>query len=134
MVAQDWSHYPIIRMTNTNLLPGKGTLAALIEGVDEGFLLDNELSWSIDEMRLGFQIGGECGYHIKGGKIKGLVRFPFYYGNTLDFWRACDGVAGPEEWTYWGFADCGKGGPYQEAFTGHGLSPARFRNVSIGRE
>ena len=134
MVAEDGFHYPIIRMTNLSLLPGKGSLGEMIEEVEEGFLLDNELSWSIDEMRLDFQIGAEVGYHIKKGKIKGLVRFPFYYGNALDFWRSCDRIAGKQEWKFWGFADCGKGGPYQEAFTGHGLAPARFRNVQLGRE
>lgn len=134
MVAQDWSHYPLIRMTNMNLLPGQGTLQDMIAGTERGFLLDSELSWSIDEIRLDFQIGGEAGYSIRKGKIDGLVRFPVYHGNTLDFWRSCEGVAGPEEWDFWGFADCGKGGPYQEAFTGHGLSPARFRNVHFGRK
>lgn len=134
MVAQDWSHYPLIRMTNTNLVPGKGTLKQLIEDTEEGFLLDNELSWSIDEMRLDFQIGGEAGYHIRKGKVKNLVRFPVYHGNTLDFWRSCDRVCGKSEWNFWGFPDCGKGGPYQEAFTGHGVAPARFRNVYLGRD
>ena len=134
MVAQDWSHYPLIRMTNTNLLPGKGTLREMIADTQEGFLLDNESSWSIDEMRLDFQIGAEAGYSIKRGKIAGLVRAPFYHGNTLDFWRSCDRVAGKREWSFWGFADCGKGGPYQEAFTGHGLSPARFRRIPLGRD
>lgn len=133
-VAGDWSHYPLIRMTNMNLMPGGGTLKEMIADTQEGFLLDNESSWSIDDMRLDFHIGAEAGYHIKNGKIEGLVRSPFYYGNTLDFWRSCDGVAGKKEWRYWGFADCGKGGPYQEAFTGHGLSPARFRGVQLGRE
>lgn len=134
MVAQDWPHYPIIRMTNVSLLPHKGMLDQIISDTEKGFLLDNELSWSIDQMRLDFQIGGEVGYRIEKGKIIGLVRFPFYHGNTLDFWRSCDRVAGPEEWRLWGFPDCGKGGPYQEAFTGHGLSPARFQNVPFGRE
>lgn len=134
MVASDWSHYPLIRMTNTSLLPGRGGLKEMIEETEKGFLLDSELSWSIDEMRLDFQIGGEAGYRIEKGKIRGLVRFPFYHGNTLDFWRSCDRVAGGKEWEFWGFPDCGKGGPYQEAFTGHGLSPARFQNVSFGRE
>ena len=133
MVAQDGSHYPLIRMTNLSLLPGLGTLQRIVEDTEDGFLLDNELSWSIDEMRLDFQIGAEMGYRIKNGKIAGLVRFPFYYGNTLDFWQSCDRIAGKEEWAFWGFADCGKGGPYQEAFTGHGLSPARFRKVKLGR-
>lgn len=134
MVAQDGLHYPLIRMSNLSLLPGEGSLEEMIRGIKEGFLLDNELSWSIDQMRLDFQIGAEAGYHIRGGKIRSLVRFPFYHGNTLDFWRSCDGVAGKEEWDFWGFSDCGKGGPYQEAFTGHGVSPARFRNVRFGRK
>lgn len=134
MVARDWSHFPIIRMTNVNLLPGKGTLAEMISETRDGFLLDNEMSWSIDEMRLDFQIGAEAGFKIRNGKIKGLVRFPFYHGNSLDFWRSCDRVAGKGEWKFWGFPDCGKGGPYQEAFTGHGLAPARFRQVAFGRE
>lgn len=133
MVAQDWSHYPLIRMTNTSLLPGRGALKEMIRDTKKGVLLDNELSWSIDEMRLDFHIGAEAGYLIEQGRVKGLIRFPFYHGNTLDFWRSCDWVAGKDEWDFWGFADCGKGGPYQEAFTGHGLSPARFRNVEVGR-
>jgi len=134
MVAQDWSHYPMIRMTNISLLPGKKTFQEMIRETEEGYLMDNELSWSIDEMRLDFQIGAEAGYHIQKGKIAGLVRFPFYHGNAIDFWRSCDAVAGKKDWQFWGFPDCGKGGPYQEAFTGHGVSPARFRNVLLGRE
>ena len=133
MVAENWSHYPLIRMTNLSLLPGKGSLAQMIRETKNGILIDNELSWSIDELRLDFQIGGEMGYLIQKGKIRGLVRFPIYHGNTLDFWRSCDQVCEKKEWGFWGFSDCGKGGPYQEAFTGHGISPARFRQVQFGR-
>jgi TldD protein len=107
MVAQDWSHYPLIRMTNLSLLPGQGTLQEMITGTEKGFLLDNELSWSIDQMRLDFQIGAEAGYKIEKGKIQGLVRFPIYHGNTLDFWRSCDQIAGRGEWRVWVFSDCG---------------------------
>lgn len=134
MVAEDWSHYPLIRMTNFNLMPGKSSFNEMVRGIKDGFILDAESSWSIDDMRLDFQIGGEAGRHIRNGKIAGWVRFPFYHGNTLDFWRSCDAVAGKKEWDIWGFADCGKGGPYQEAFTGHGLAPARFRDVHFGRD
>ena len=131
MIAEDWSHYPLIRMSNLSLLPGHGSLDEIIRDTKEGILIDNELSWSIDEMRLDFQIGGEMGYHIQNGKIKGLVRLPIYYGNTLDFWRSCDWVSGKKDWDFWGFSDCGKGGPYQEAFTGHGVGAARFRNIEF---
>ena len=133
MVAEDWSHYPLIRMSNLNLLPGKGSLKEMVKDTKDGILLDTESSWSIDEMRLDFQVGAEMGYRIRKGKITGLVRLPIYHGNTLDFWRSCDWVAGRKEWSFWGFSDCGKGGPYQEAFTGHGVSPTRFRKVRFGR-
>ncbi len=134
MVAENWPHYPLIRMTNISLLPGGARLGGMIKDIKDGFMLDSESSWSIDDMRLDFQIGAEAGYRIRNGKIVGLVRFPFFHGNALDFWRSCDAVAQKSEWDFWGFADCGKGGPYQEAFTGHGLSPARFRNIRFGRE
>lgn len=133
MVTQDGTYQPLIRMTNLNLEPGKGTEAELIRGVEDGFLLDNELSWSIDEIRLGFQIGAECGYRIKNGRIAGMVREPFYHGNSLDFWKSCDGIAGRGSWALWGFADCRKGAPYQDVFCSHGIAPARFRKVNVGR-
>lgn len=133
MVAQDGTYLPLIRMTNLNLEPGKGTEADLIRDIEDGLILDNELSWSIDEIRLGFQIGAECGYRIKNGRVAGMVREPFYHGNSLDFWKSCDGIAGRGSWTLWGFADCRKGAPYQDVFCSHGASPARFRKVNVGR-
>lgn len=133
MIAENGSFMPLIRMTNLNLEPGAATEPGLIQEIEHGLLLDNERSWSVDEIRLGFQIGAECGYRIKKGRIVGMVREPFYYGNSLDFWKSCDGVAGPKDWVLWGFADCRKGAPYQDVFCSHGVAPARFRRVSVGR-
>jgi len=51
---------------------------------------------------------------------------------TPAFWGSCDAICGRESWVVWGTPNCGKGQPEQLAHTGHGASPARFRNVRIG--
>jgi len=131
--ADSWSHLPIIRMTNINLLPGKYTLDELISGIEYGFLLDTNKSWSIDDLRLNFQFATEIAYEIKGGKLTGKIfKNPVYFDITPKFWDKCDGVANQEFWHVWGVPNCGKGQPMQVMYVGHGTSPARFRGVKVG--
>ncbi|MGD9518720.1 MAG: TldD/PmbA family protein [Armatimonadota bacterium] len=133
MRADGWNRSPIIRMTNINLLPGGGgALADLIRGTDDGLLMFENRSWSIDDRRLNFQFGCELAYRIQGGEIAGMVRNPSYQGNTPEFWGACDAVCGEEEWQVWGVPNCGKGEPMQVMEVGHGVAPARFRQVTVG--
>ena len=61
-----------------------------------------------------------------------MLRNATYTGNTPDFWRSMDAVAGPEEWVVIGITNCGKGQPGQSAHMSHGASPARFRDVEVG--
>ncbi len=129
MFAEDWSYLPIIRMSNLSLLPGEIPFEELLGGVREGLLLDTESSWSIDEERGDFQIGGEIAWHVKKGKIVGVFKNPLYRGHSLSFWKKCAGVADEVSFRLSGFSDCGKGGPYQQAFVSHGSSPALFRKV-----
>ncbi len=129
MIAEDWSFFPIIRMTNLSLLPGTESFEALLSRVRDGLLLDAESSWSIDEERGGFQIGGEIAWHVKNGKVVGAFKNPLYAGESLSFWKKCVAVADDTSWRLSGFADCGKGGPYQQAFVSHGSSPALFKGV-----
>jgi TldD protein len=133
MRASGWDRLPLIRMTNINLLPGTaGTLEDLIRDTHDGLLMCTNLSWSIDDRRLNFQFACEVGYRIKGGQISGLVRNPSYQGITPEFWRSCDAICAEEEWRVWGVANCGKGEPMQVIGVGHGVAPARFRQVTVG--
>ncbi len=132
--AKGWLHLPLIRITNVNLKPQKGTLQDLIAGVDHGLYISGVKSWSIDDQRLEFQFAAQMGWVIRGGKLREVVRSPSFVGNTLDFWRSLDGVAGPEEWRIWGTPNCGKGEPGQTIGTAQGAAPARFRNVQVGKE
>lgn len=132
MRAEGWENFPLIRMPNINLLPGRGSLEDLLADVDDGLFMATNKSWSIDDKRLNFQFGCEIAWEIKKGRLGRMLKDPRYTGITPQFWGSCDGVAGPEEWRVWGTPNCGKGQPGQTMRVGHGTSPARFRNVSTG--
>ena len=130
--SDGWAGYPIDRMANVDLEPGDaGSLDDLIANTDSGFLLANNRSWSIDQVRLNFQFGCEIAWEIKGGRLGQMYRNPLYVGNTPQFWGSCDAICGPEEWKSWGWFFCGKGDPMQIAHVGHGVAPARFRNIRV---
>jgi len=132
MRAEGWENFPLIRMTNINLLPGAGKLEDLLADVDDGIYMATNKSWSIDDKRKNFQFGCEVAWEIKRGRLTRMLRNPRYTGITPQFWASCDAVAGPQEWRMWGTPNCGKGQPGQTMRVGHGTAPARFRNVAVG--
>jgi len=132
--AEGWNRLPIIRMTNISILPGEKamSLEQLISGTDDGIYMETNKSWSIDDKRYNFQFGCEIGWEIKHGKRARMLKNPSYSGITTEFWNSMDAICSGEEWTLWGTPNCGKGQPQQVVGTGHGASPARFRNVHVG--
>jgi len=131
MIGTFANEFPLIRMTNFCLTPGKGSLADLIADTEKGYLVDFTKSWSIDDNRYNFQFSTEIGYKITDGKIVGIVKEPTYYGITPEFWGSCDRICGPEEWFMHGTFHCGKGEPGQSMHLSHGVAPARFKNVVV---
>ena len=134
MRAEGWNRIPLIRMTNISILPGEKplTLEQLIASTDDGIFVQTNRSWSIDDKRYNFQFGCEIGWEIKGGKLARMFKNPSYSGITTEFWNSMDAICSRDQWTLWGTPNCGKGQPMQTMGTGHGASPARFRNVKIG--
>jgi TldD protein len=132
MRAEGWDHFPLIRMTNINLLPHEGSLEDLLADVDDGIFMSTNKSWSIDDKRKNFQFGCEIAWEIKKGHLGRMLKNPRYTGITPQFWASCDAIAGPEEWMVHGTPNCGKGQPGQTMRVGHGTGPARFRNVHTG--
>ena len=131
MRAEGWENFPLIRMTNVNLLPGNGgTLEDLISEVDEGIFMSTNKSWSIDDKRKNFQFGCEIAWEIKKGKLGRMLKDPRYTGITPVFWGNLDAVG--SEWMMRGTPNCGKGQPGQTMRVGHGTAPTRFLNVSTG--
>jgi TldD protein len=130
--CESWNRLPMIRMTNVSLLPGQWKFNDLIEDTDDGILMETNRSWSIDDKRYHFQFSTEIGWEIKGGKKTRMLKNPSYSGITTEFWNSCDAICSKKYWTLWGTPNCGKGQPMQAMGTGHGASPARFRNVKVG--
>ncbi|MEO3977517.1 TldD/PmbA family protein [Streptomyces sp. CAU 1734] len=123
---------PLVRMTNVNLLPGSGSRRDLLAELGSGILLCGNHSFSIDALREEFHFTCELAWRIRGGEPVEPLRNPRYQGRTLDFWRSCERVAGPEEWAMHSVTFCMKGQPVQVARVGHGASPALFSAVRHG--
>jgi TldD protein len=132
MRASGWNRIPLVRMTNVSLEPGGWELDDLIADTDAGIFMETNRSWSIDDKRYNFQFGTEVGYEIKKGKLGRLLKNCTYAGVTPEFWNNCDAVCNDRHWVMYGTPNCGKGQPSQVVHTGHGASPARFRNVRVG--
>lgn len=132
MRAEHHARTPVVRMLNVSLAPREGSLEALVADTADGILLDTNKSWSIDDLRLGFQFSCEIAWEIKHGKRVRMLRDTVYEGTTPTFWRGCDAICGPAEAKLWGIATCGKGDPGQSMSVGHGAPPARFRGVTVG--
>ncbi len=132
MRTESWNRLPIIRMTNISILPGEWKFEDLIADTDDAILMETNRSWSIDDRRYHFQFSTEIGWEIKGGKKTRMIKHPSYSGITTEFWNSCDAICSRDYWTLWGTPNCGKGQPMQTMGTGHGASPARFRNVKVG--
>jgi TldD protein len=122
---------PIIRMTNVSLEPGDWDYDEMIEDTRDGYLMETNYGWSIDQKRYNFQFNTEKGYRIKNGSVGEMVRGTTYAGITPEFWNSCDAIANKKSWVLWGTPNCGKGQPGQTMITGHGASPSRFRNVRV---
>ena len=131
--ADGWNRLPMIRMTNINLEPRPGmSFEDIIADTEDGLLLMNNRSWSIDDRRLNFQFGVEVAREIRGGLLGQLYRNATYTGITPRFWGSCDAVADERSWQLVGVTNCGKGQPGQGMHVGHGSSGARFRDVEVG--
>ncbi|HEV2445485.1 MAG TPA: TldD/PmbA family protein [Candidatus Sulfopaludibacter sp.] len=131
MRADGWARLPLIRMTNVSLLPGEQSLEEVFD-VPNGIYMETNRSWSIDDKRYNFQFGCEIGWEIRNGRRARMLKNPSYSGISTEFWNSCEAIAGREHWTLWGVPNCGKGQPEQVMGTGHGASPARFRNIKVG--
>ncbi len=132
--AEGWNRLPLIRMTNISILPGNEPLSLeqLIAATGDGIFMQTNKSWSIDDKRYNFQFGCEIAWEIKRGKRVRMLKNPSYSGITTEFWNSLDAICSRDEWTLWGTPNCGKGQPQQVVGTGHGASPARFRNIRVG--
>ncbi|MCC6247645.1 MAG: TldD/PmbA family protein [Rubrivivax sp.] len=99
---------PLVRMRNTAILPGTSTLAQMIEGVDDGYLLLKSGNGQADATTE-FMFGIDLGYEIKGGKLGRAIRDTTVSGSALKVLQSVDAVGREMEWNCNGY--CGKKQP-----------------------
>ncbi len=133
--ATKYCDVPITRIPNLYLAPGKKSLSVeqLIADTEDGIYIEGMGSFSIDQMRLNMQFGGDAFWEIKKGKRTGMLKNVVYNAISYEFWRSCDAIADERYFKRSGFITCGKGDPMQLAQMTHGASPARFRNIMVRR-
>ena len=105
----------------------------LIAGVEDGILIQGSGSFSIDQMRLNFQFGGDLFFEIKNGKKGKMLRDVIYQSITPEFWGNLYAVSGEKYWEPRGFKTCGKGEPMQLAQMTNGAPYAAFRSINVIR-
>lgn len=127
--AEGWQHFPIVRMVNVSLEPGRATYAELLAGIEDGLLLESPASYSLDDKRQNFHFSTQVARVIRNGEVGEYVRGVAFQSLTPDFWGSCDGVA--DDWELHGFLSCAKGEPLQLMRVGHGAAHARFRDRPI---
>ena len=131
--ADSWSSTVFQRMPNVSLDPrdSKLTQDELMADIEKGILIEGRGSFSIDQQRYNFQFGGQLFWEIKNGKKTRMLRDVAYQSRTPEFWNACDGVAGRDEYLLGGSFNDGKGEPPQSNAVSHGCPPTRFRSINV---
>lgn len=132
--AQSWADVQFHRMPNMNLLPHPErdvSLEELIDGVENGILIDGDGSFSIDQQRFNAQFGGQVFHEIRNGRIGGMLKDVSYQLRTPEFWNSMDLIGGPSTYAMGGAFNDGKGQPSQSNAVSHGCVPSRFRGVSV---
>lgn len=131
--ADSWSSVVFQRMPNVSLDPGESKLTQddLMADIKNGILILGNGSFSIDQQRYNFQFGGQVFWEIKDGKKTRMLRDVAYQSRTPEFWNACDGLAGQDEYLLGGAFNDGKGEPPQSNAVSHGCPPTRFRGINV---
>ncbi len=127
--ASSYNKEPIVRMSNTFMLPGDYKEEELFEDIKLGVYIKNFGEWNIDDKRLHQRYIGNESYLIKNGKIKESIRKPILEISTFGFYRAIDALSNKIR-IY--AAVCGKGEPLQGINVGLGGPLVRLRNIKLG--
>jgi len=127
--ASRYSVEPIVRMSNTFMLPGDHTLEELLSDVSKGVYIKSFMEWNIDDRRWNQRYVGLEAYMIEDGRITVPVRNPVIEITTEKLFSSIDAVGRDLDFTA---ATCGKGDPMQGVPVYTGGPSVRIRGIRIG--
>ncbi|MGH9000077.1 MAG: TldD/PmbA family protein, partial [Acidimicrobiia bacterium] len=126
---ETYQHLPMVRMTNTFLVPkGDTTADDLIADVDHGVFCRALGGGQVNTATGDFVFGMTEAYLIEGGRVTAPLRSANLIGNGPAALADIDGVAGDLDWGYPG--TCGKDG--QGVPVGMGIPSLRVRGLTVG--
>jgi len=132
--AQSWADIQFQRMPNINLMPHPERdvpLEELIDGVENGIMIDGHGSFSIDQQRYNSQYGGQVFWEIRNGQVTGMLKDVAYQIRTPEFWNSMDLLGGPSTYFIGGTFGDAKGQPAQSNAVSHGCVPTRHRQANV---
>ena len=119
---------PIVRMSNTFMLPGDYYEEELIEGVKKGVFIKSFMEWNIDDKRFNQKYVGSEAYLIINGEVKEPIINPVLEITTPQLYKSIDVTANNLEL----FAGtCGKGEPMQGIPVTMGGPSFRMRRIRL---
>ena len=104
--AITYQYPPIVRMTNTYIVPGKETFAAIIGDIKDGIYAKNWYG-GMTSMEMFTFSAGEA-YRIRNGRVEELVRPVVLSGNLFETLKVIDAIGNDLDMNQGG--GCGKGG------------------------
>lgn len=121
---------PIVRMSNTFMLPGEYEDEELFEDVKEGVYIKDFTEWNIDDKRVNQKYVGSEAYMIRNGEIAEPLIRPTIELSTFSLYKSIDALGKKVEYHS---GDCGKGEPMQGAPVWFGGPHIRLRQIELGK-
>jgi TldD protein len=126
--AMNFAREPIIRMSNTFMLPGDYNLDEMLEDVKKGILIKSFTEWNIDDVRWNEKYVGFEAYEIVNGEVKDFVRRPIIETTTEELYSKIDACSEDLQFVA---GTCGKGEPMQGVPVWMGGPYVRVRNLKV---
>lgn len=124
---ESYAHPPVVRMTNTNILPGASNPKQIIRDTAAGIYVRGLGGGQVNPASGDFVFGVSEGYLIEHGEVTTPVRGANLIGRAIDVMSAVDAVGSDfESWE----GVCGKDG--QSAPVGSGSPTVRISKITVG--
>ena len=126
---ESYRHRPIVRMSNTLLLPGKDNPDEIIQSVNNGLFVAMMGGGQVNTVNGDFMFEVTEGYEIKNGKLGDPVRGATLTGSALDVLSKIDKVGNDIGYST---GTCGKDG--QGVPVSDGMPTVRISEMIVGGE
>jgi len=127
--AMDYQCEPIVRMSNTFLLPGELSEEEIIDDVKLGVYIKSFMEWNIDDKRVNERYVGCESYLIKNGEMTHPVKKPVLETTTFDFFSSIKAVG---DKVGYHSGTCGKGEPMQGVPVWMGGPTIKLGRIRLG--